>query len=111
VGHAQLRSGGTLKGGYRLAQNELLLLKDGIERSQQLMVEGLVLALEVEHGDRLGGSGGRRRRGGAWHVAILAITKRYLPRFSKREASLTKLRIASSLNACLAVGRRSFWAF
>ena len=57
VGHAQLDSGGFFKGGYRIAENELLRLKHLPDRVQQLLVERAVLAFEVQHGHRLGGCG------------------------------------------------------
>ena len=63
VGHAQLLLGGALKGGYRLAKDELLRLKHVGDRIQQFLVERTVLALEVQHGHRLGGCGGTPRRG------------------------------------------------
>ena len=59
VGHAQLRSGGLFKGGYRLAKNELLRLKHMPDRVQQFLVERAVLALEVQHGHGLGRCGWR----------------------------------------------------
>ena len=52
VGHAQLPGRGLLKGGDRLAENELLRLKHMAERLQQFLLERLVLALQVEHGNR-----------------------------------------------------------
>ena len=55
VGHAQLAGSGLLKGGNLLAKNELLRLKHMAHRLQQFLVQGLVLALQVEHGNGLGG--------------------------------------------------------
>ena len=76
VGHAQLPGSGALKGGYLLAKDELLSLKDSPDRIQQFLVERAVLALEVQHGDGLGGLGGRpRRRAGVLHVAILPVAE------------------------------------
>ena len=50
MGHAELSGGLALKGGYRLAENELLRLEHVAEGVEQLLAEGLVLALEVQHG-------------------------------------------------------------
>jgi hypothetical protein len=58
-----LSGGGALKGGYRLAKDELLRLKDMVEGVEQLAVEGRVLALEVQHWNRLGGLAGTLLRG------------------------------------------------
>ena len=55
VGHAQLRFSGALEDGNLLTQNELAGIEDSAERLEEFVVERLVLALEVEHGDRLGG--------------------------------------------------------
>ena len=66
VGHAQLRGCGLLECGYRLAKDELLRLKHMVHRIQQFPVERAVLALEVQHGYRLGGCSGTPRRG--WRV-------------------------------------------
>ena len=48
--------------GDRLAKDKLLRLKHMVDGCEQFLVEGLVLALEVEHGDGhwrgLGGLGG-----------------------------------------------------
>jgi len=55
VGHAQLCLSGTLEDGNLLTQNELAGIEDSTERFEEFVVERLVLALEVEHGDRLGG--------------------------------------------------------
>jgi hypothetical protein len=50
-----LRLSGTLEDGNLLTQNELAGLEDIAERLEEFAVEGLVLAPEVKHGDRLGG--------------------------------------------------------
>ncbi len=55
VGHAQLLRSGFFKGGNRLTQNELLRGQDLAEGLHEFPVEGLILALEVQHGHRLGG--------------------------------------------------------
>jgi len=55
VGYAQLDGGGFFKGGDGLAENELAGFEDIAERLEKLAVERLVLAFEVQHGDRLGG--------------------------------------------------------
>ena len=53
VGHAQLRGGGLFKCGNRLAEDKLLRLQYMADGFQQFLVEGLVLAFEVEHGHGL----------------------------------------------------------
>ena len=57
VGYPQLPGGGLLKLGDLLAKDKLLRLKHMIDGSQQFLVEGLVLAFEVEHGDGRGRGG------------------------------------------------------
>ena len=49
VGNTQLRGGGTLEGRYLFAKNELLRRKHPAQGIQQLFLQGLVLALQVEH--------------------------------------------------------------
>jgi hypothetical protein len=75
--------GGALKGGYRLAQDELLLLKDSFERIHQLPVKRAVLALQVQHGDGLGGWGRGPSRiagsgGSVFHLTILPAAQGFL---------------------------------
>jgi hypothetical protein len=64
--HAQLPGRGLLKGGYLLAKDKLLRLKHMLYGRQQLKVEGLVLALQVKHGNGhghgLAGLGGAASR-------------------------------------------------
>ena len=55
MSHAQPLGGGALEGGNRLAENELLPLQHLADGLHQLTVERGVLALEVQHGHRLGG--------------------------------------------------------
>ncbi|HLY41571.1 MAG TPA: hypothetical protein VKR52_10165 [Terracidiphilus sp.] len=47
--------GGALKGSYRLTKDKVLGLQNMLQGSQQLLMEWLVLALQVEHGYGLGG--------------------------------------------------------
>jgi hypothetical protein len=54
VGYAHPLRRGLLKGGYRLAKNELLRLKYMANGLQQFLMERLVLALKVQHGHILG---------------------------------------------------------
>ena len=54
MGYSELRGGGALKGGYRLAKDKLLRLKHMVERLEQFLVQRLVLALEVQHRHRHG---------------------------------------------------------
>ena len=57
MGHAKLGGGGTLKCGYRLPENKLLRLEDAVEGFEELLVNGAVLTLQVQHWDRLGRGG------------------------------------------------------
>jgi hypothetical protein len=54
MGQAQLTGRGALKFGYRLAENELLRLKHAVQGFEELVVNGVILTLEIQHGDRLG---------------------------------------------------------
>jgi len=54
VGYAEMFGGGALKLGYRLAKNKLLRLEYLVEGFEQLLVDGGVLTLEVEHGKGMG---------------------------------------------------------
>ena len=49
--HAQLRRRGALKSGHLAAKHELLRLQHLLEGSQQFLMQGLVLALQVQHRD------------------------------------------------------------
>ena len=49
--------GSLFKGGDRLAKDKLLRLQHMAEGCEQFLVERLVLALEVEHGNGLGAAG------------------------------------------------------
>jgi hypothetical protein len=53
MNHAQLSCSRLLKGCYRLTENELLGLQDMADCLQKLLMEGSILAFEVEHGNRL----------------------------------------------------------
>ena len=71
---SQLAGGSLLKCGNLLAKDKLLRLKHKAYRLQQLLMEGLVLALEVEHGYWLSFlGGGSRGNGGVLHANILPI--------------------------------------
>src|ERR1035437_6117124 len=84
VGHAQPLRCGFFKGGDGLAENELLRGQDLTESVQKFLMEGLILAFEVQHGHRLGGGGGagRRIRLG-FHTYMLAAA--WLPRSQKQD--------------------------
>ncbi len=72
MSHAQLPGRGPLKGGYRLAKDELLRLKHLGNRIQEFLMERDVLALEVQHGYGLGGLGGSCMSGaGVLHVMMV----------------------------------------
>ena len=83
------RGGGLLKGGYRLAQDKLLRLKYMPERLQQLLVERLVLALEVQHGHGLGGLAAGLRGGvrSVLHTAMSTQPTEQALRISRTERS------------------------
>jgi hypothetical protein len=83
-----VRAGGTAKGvsdaelfgcrfleyGYRLAQDELLGFKHVTDSFQKLLLQGSVLAFEVQHGNRLGGLSGRAMGGQRLlHAFILPV--------------------------------------
>ena len=68
----QLPGGGLLKRSYLLPKDKLLRLKHMSYRLQQFLVEGLVLAFEVEHRYRLGDlAGSGAEAAGFFHMAIL----------------------------------------
>ena len=75
---SQLAGGSLLKCGNLLAKDKLLRLKHMAYRLQQLLMEGLVLTLEVEHWDGSGRGlsflgGSLRWNGGVLHANILPI--------------------------------------
>jgi hypothetical protein len=83
MGHAQPSGRGALKGGYRLAENKLLLLKYRLDRIQQLPVERAVLAFEVQHGDGLDRWSGIADRGAGsngsvFHLIILSAAQGFV---------------------------------
>jgi len=53
VGHAKLPRRSPLKGSHRLAQNELLRFQHFPDCLQQLLMQRVVLALEIQHGNWL----------------------------------------------------------
>jgi hypothetical protein len=55
VGRAQMRFRGSLEDGNLFTQNELAGFEDMADSFEKFVVEGLILALEVQHGDGLGG--------------------------------------------------------
>jgi hypothetical protein len=72
----QLPGGGLLKRSYLLPKDKLLRLKHMSYRLQQFLVEGLVLAFEVEHRYRHGLDfldGSSRWNSGVLHANILPI--------------------------------------
>ena len=84
VGHTQLDGSGFFKGGNGLAQNELLRLQHMPDRPHQFIVELAVLALEVQHWDRLGGWDRILRRVRCvFHTTMLPVSR--LPECQKRE--------------------------
>ncbi len=73
MGHAQMGGCLALKFGYRLTKDKLLRLEYMPEGIQQLLVERLVLALEVQHGDGLVcRSRIYRRVGGLSHLTMVS---------------------------------------
>ena len=58
MGHAQPLCRGALKRGHRPAQDELLGLQHMAHGFKQFGVQRAILALQVQHGHRLGGWGG-----------------------------------------------------
>ncbi len=75
VGHAQMGGGLALEFGYRLTKDKLLRLEYPPEGIQQLLVERLVLALEVQHGDGLVcRSRMYRWVGGLLHLTMVSAT-------------------------------------
>jgi hypothetical protein len=73
VGHAKLGGGGALKGGYRLAKNELLRLKDAGQGIEEFLVNGAVLTLQVQHWDT-GADEGWADEAGAERVCAASCT-------------------------------------
>ena len=66
--NAELVGGSVFESGYRLTEDKLLRLQHMPEGLKQLMVQGLVLTLQVEHGNRLAfGSGMHGRVGTVLH--------------------------------------------
>jgi hypothetical protein len=51
--NAQLAGRGPLQFSYWLTEDKLLRLKHMPQRSEQFLVERLILALQVQHGNRL----------------------------------------------------------
>jgi hypothetical protein len=58
---SELRGGGSLEGRNRLSQNELLLLQYVADGLHKLLMEGLILAFQVQHRNWLGGCGSALR--------------------------------------------------
>ena len=56
MGHAQLLRSGIFERGHFAAKDELLRFEHPAERIQQLLMDGSILALQVQHRD------GRARR-------------------------------------------------
>lgn len=87
MGHAELSGGMPLECGNRLAKDKLLRIKDMADRVQELLMKRLVLAFEVEHGNRLPGKGWSDWQGGRlFHPSMVPIWMRESPIWKKGPA-------------------------
>jgi len=73
VSYTQLAGSLLLKGSYRGAEDELLVLKHLVQGGEQFLMERLILAFQVQHGDRL--KGGMERVTVRFHASMVAAER------------------------------------
>ena len=73
VGYAELFGGRFFEDGHRLAENELLGVQHATDGFKEFLLQWAVLALQVQHGHRLGGLR-RRAAGGQCFLHGLILT-------------------------------------
>ena len=83
MGHAELRRCGSLKPGDRIPQDELPGIEHPGQGFEEFLPQGLVLPLQIQHGDGLDRGLSRRWEDGIVHLPMLSAGCRDEPHVKK----------------------------